>query len=111
MLRELVVDCTAPEGARESYRQYSAQEEQARTVERVAAQTQIDAQTAKQSEVLVAQSDLASTYQSAVSRLDDIIANGSTYTASQVRTAVIDEAQIMRRLLRLLKTTGLDGAR
>ena len=47
--------------------------------------------------------DLRDTYQAAVTRLDDIVANGGSYTAADVRTAVIDMARIQRRLLKSLR--------
>jgi hypothetical protein len=49
-------------------------------------------------------SDLSTTATAALARLDDIIANGATYTAAQTRDAVLDEARVLRRLLRLLRS-------
>lgn len=48
-------------------------------------------------------SDLQANYQVAITRLDDIVTNGGAYTAAQVRDAVIDEARILRRALRVVR--------
>lgn len=50
-----------------------------------------------------AAADLAAQYQAALTRLDAIIAAGSSLTAAQTRDAVVDVARIVRRALRLLK--------
>lgn len=47
--------------------------------------------------------DLAGQFQAMMSRLDQIIADGASYTATQVRDAVIDEARIQKRTLRLIR--------
>lgn len=49
-------------------------------------------------------SDLQANYQAAMTRLDDIVTNGSTYTNVQVRDAVIDEARILRRALHVVRS-------
>lgn len=48
-------------------------------------------------------SDLATQYQAAIARLDAISTNGGTYTAAQVRDAVVDMARIQARMLKLVK--------
>lgn len=48
-------------------------------------------------------SDVKDNYDIAITRLDTIIANGNTFTATQVRDAVVDLARIERRLLRFVK--------
>ena len=50
-----------------------------------------------------ARDDLRAQYQTMLTRLDDIAANGSGYTAAQVRDAMVDLARIQRRVLRLLR--------
>jgi hypothetical protein len=60
----------------------------------------------QQAERTAATTDVQATYQAAVTRLDAIIANGGTFTAAQVRDAVVDLARIQRRMLRLLKAQG-----
>lgn len=44
--------------------------------------------------------DLRASVSSALTRLDDIITNGPTYTNAQVRSAVIDMAQMLRAIIR-----------
>lgn len=60
---------------------------------------------AAQQENAAATSDLATNYQAALTRCDDILTNGSAYTATQVRAALVDNTRILRRVLRLLKAT------
>jgi hypothetical protein len=50
-----------------------------------------------------ATTDLRDQYAAAVTRLDAIIANGGTFTAVQVRDAVVDLARTQRRELRFLR--------
>jgi hypothetical protein len=50
-----------------------------------------------------ARADLRDQYASAIDRLDGIVANGATYTAAQVRDAVVDLARILRAALKLLR--------
>jgi hypothetical protein len=61
------------------------------------------AETAAQAASTEATTDLRDQYAAAVTRLDAIIANGSTFTAAQVRDGLIDVARIERRLLRVLR--------
>lgn len=49
--------------------------------------------------------DLRSRVATAISRLDDIATNGGSYTNAQVRTAVVDMAQIMHALIREIRHT------
>jgi hypothetical protein len=58
---------------------------------------------AASTERTAATTDLRDQYAAAVTRLDAIIANGSTFTAAQVRDGLIDVARIERRLLRVLR--------
>lgn len=45
---------------------------------------------------------LRTEFQAVKVRLDDIVQNGSTYTAAQTRDAVIDLARAQRRMMRVL---------
>lgn len=49
--------------------------------------------------------DLEAQYAAAMTRLTDIVTNGPTYTQAQARDALVDLAQIVRRVLRYLKAT------
>ncbi len=60
-------------------------------------------QQAAEAEQSAAGSDLASQYAWAVSRLDDIVMNGGSYTTAQTRSAVLDLARILRKTIRLVK--------
>lgn len=67
---------------------------------------QAAAATAKQAadtERTAAIDDVRTTAAAALTRLDAIIANGGTFTAAQVRDAMVDLARIQRRELRLLR--------
>lgn len=44
--------------------------------------------------------DLRARVAAALTRLDDIVTNGGTYTNTQVRAAVVDMAQMLRALIR-----------
>jgi len=44
--------------------------------------------------------DLRARVSTAITRLDDIVTNGGTYTNVQVRAAVVDMAQMLRALIR-----------
>lgn len=50
-----------------------------------------------------AQADLRAQYAQAVTRLDVIVTDGPTYTAAQVRDAVVDLARIQRRVLKVAR--------
>jgi hypothetical protein len=47
--------------------------------------------------------DLKAAYITSVARLNAIVTNGPTYTAAQVRTAVVDMAKIQLGLLKGIK--------
>lgn len=50
-----------------------------------------------------AYSDLVTTYAAVITRLDDIVANGGTWTNTQIRDAVVDLARVCRRILRFIR--------
>jgi hypothetical protein len=51
--------------------------------------------------------DLGGQYAAMTTRLDGVVTDGTTYTAAQVRDAVVDLARIMRRVLRLVRSSRL----
>jgi hypothetical protein len=85
-----------------TYVDLTAEEQAERAQLEAAAVADRAARDAALTEHTAAQTDLRATAQQARDRLDDIIANGSGYAAAAVRDAVIDEARILRRLLRYL---------
>lgn len=100
MAEHLIVDLATGEP---STRPETA-EEAAEKAANLALQQQAEQQqAATTAERTAASADLQGTYQQAVTRLDAIIAAGSTLTAAQTRDAVVDVARILRRTLRLVK--------
>lgn len=87
---------TAPEAAAHSALQAAA------TVVSTAAQD-------RKIEQQAAIDDLNAQYQAAMTRLDDIVTNGPTYTQVQSRDAMVDLARILRRSLRLQRATLASG--
>ena len=76
------------------------------TVEQV---TNIQLEEAHQAETAASHTDLTNQVEIALNRLTDIATNGGTYTAVQVRDAVVDLARIQRRVLRYLVVRVDDG--
>lgn len=66
--------------------------------------TKILADSEKITNLSTFQEELVEDYQIATTRLNAIITNGSSYTATQTRDAVIDMAKIQLRMLKLIKT-------
>ncbi len=64
-----------------------------------AAQSVAEQQDAKRT---ASNTDLSDAAEATLTRLDAIITNGSSFTAVQVRDAVVDMARLQRRLLRYL---------
>lgn len=58
----------------------------------------------EQQQAAADRADLAAQFQAVMARLDAIVADGGTYTANQVRDAVVDLARSQRRVLRLLRS-------
>lgn len=98
----LVVE-NAPDGSAVITIANAAQEAAVDAVVSAHVPTALSVAEALDQERTTASGDLDSQYTAALTRLDEIIANGATYNANQTRDAVIDEARIQRRLMRFTR--------
>lgn len=100
MATKVVVDCSTGETRVEPLSAVEQTDYDARLADAPAVAQQ---QEAAEGEVAAATGDLAAQYAWAINRLDDIVTNGSNYTAAQTRSAVLDLARILRKTIRLVK--------
>lgn len=97
-----VVDCTTKQVTE---RAMTAPEVTAFNALQTAAGLVATATLDRKTEQLAASDDLTAQYVAGMAILDDIITNGPTHTAAQVRDDVVKLAVIMKRTARLLKAT------
>jgi hypothetical protein len=73
------------------------------------AATEAEAQAVAHQERAGALDDLRGQYTAAMTRLNDIVTNGPTYTSAQARDGLVDVARITLRLLRFIRAEYGDG--